>query len=165
VSSQFSTTQRQRDPLFFSIEQQTSDFFFEQFDCSAERWLRYTTALGRTHKITLFTEGEKIPNLMHLHDTPPKAARASSLRGSRHRHDSASMYRRCAKDHKSWIFIRRLHGQKISVASTSQEKLDFPPRHDVRFTPESRHVRCASPCPLWANSAHRILPQGPTFVV
>jgi len=25
---------------------------------------------------------------------------------------------------------------------------------DVRFTPESRHVRCTRPCPLWA-SGHR----------
>ena len=24
----------------------------------------------------------------------------------------------------------------------------------VRFTPESRHVRCNSGCPLWANSGH-----------
>src|SRR6516165_4556457 len=28
-------------------------------------------------------------------------------------------------------------------------------RIDVRFTPESRHVRCSSPCLLWANSGHR----------
>jgi hypothetical protein len=26
---------------------------------------------------------------------------------------------------------------------------------DVRFTPESRHVRCNSVCPLSANSGHR----------
>src|SRR5215471_7198338 len=25
----------------------------------------------------------------------------------------------------------------------------------VCFTPESGHVRCTSPCPLWANSGHR----------
>jgi|SoiMetStandDraft_2_1073263.scaffolds.fasta_scaffold314619_2 hypothetical protein len=25
---------------------------------------------------------------------------------------------------------------------------------DVRFTPESGHVRCTSPCPLWAKSGH-----------
>src|SRR5262245_18486782 len=24
----------------------------------------------------------------------------------------------------------------------------------VRFTPESGHVRCTSPCPLWAKSGH-----------
>src|SRR5262245_27329239 len=26
--------------------------------------------------------------------------------------------------------------------------------HDVRFTPESGHVQCTSPCPLWAKSRH-----------
>src|SRR5262249_393053 len=25
----------------------------------------------------------------------------------------------------------------------------------VRFTPKSGHVRCNSPCPLWANSGHQ----------
>jgi hypothetical protein len=27
-------------------------------------------------------------------------------------------------------------------------------RNDVRFTPESGHVRCTSACLLWANSGH-----------
>ena len=29
-----------------------------------------------------------------------------------------------------------------------------PVDNNVRFAPESGHVRCTSPCPLWANSGH-----------
>src|SRR5262249_23284921 len=29
-----------------------------------------------------------------------------------------------------------------------------PEEVDVRFTPESRQVRCTNPCPLWAKSGH-----------
>src|SRR5262245_48370888 len=31
---------------------------------------------------------------------------------------------------------------------------DVVSRIDVRFTPERGHVRCTSPCPLWARSGH-----------
>src|SRR5262245_42983615 len=33
--------------------------------------------------------------------------------------------------------------------------------NDVRFTPESGHVRCNSGCPLWANSGHRLMKERP----
>jgi hypothetical protein len=136
MSSQSSTPQRQRDPLFFSIEQQTSDFFFEQFDCSAERWLRYTTALGRTHKITLFTEGEKIPNLMHLHDTPPKAAHLRCVVPV-----TGTIAPTCTGAVPNITKIGYLSDdytdKKYLSRSASQAKLDFPPRHDFRFTPKA----------------------------
>ena len=35
---------------------------------------------------------------------------------------------------------------------------EFPPNGHARFAPESGHVRCITPCRLWANSGH--LPLG-----
>src|SRR5262249_33064978 len=31
-------------------------------------------------------------------------------------------------------------------------------KSNVRFTPESGHLQCNGPCPLWANSGHRMPP-------
>src|SRR5262245_3022765 len=38
-----------------------------------------------------------------------------------------------------------------SVAAISRCRLSLS---DVRFTPESGHLQCTSPCPLWAISGH-----------
>ena len=47
--------------------------------------------------------------------------------------------------------------QKVHVRFTPNSGRDsgFPQKVHVRFTPKSRHVRCTSSCPLWANSGHR----------
>src|SRR5262245_66178091 len=33
----------------------------------------------------------------------------------------------------------------------------LPGKGHVCFTPESRHLQCTTPCPLWANSGHSAL--------
>src|SRR5262249_28735081 len=47
--------------------------------------------------------------------------------------------------------VRRLSFQLKHETAASPGQV----RPDVRFTPESRHVRCTSPCLLWAISRHR----------
>jgi hypothetical protein len=44
----------------------------------------------------------------------------------------------------------------LPLIATAKADICVSNRH-VRFTPESGHVRCTSPCPLWAKSGHRPL--------
>jgi hypothetical protein len=40
----------------------------------------------------------------------------------------------------------------VRFTPNSDRKSGHQSQGHVRFTPESGHVRCKSPCPLWANS-------------
>src|SRR5262249_23559577 len=75
--------------------------------------------------------------------------------------------------HRLSAFITSLHvaPRRYTTMLNPTQNLGFAPwqdvrfgsladvvvsRIDVRFTPESGHVQCTSPCPLWAISGHQL---------
>jgi hypothetical protein len=47
----------------------------------------------------------------------------------------------------------RAQGKSVSL---HDRRLPISTAAIFRFTPESGHVQCTGPCPLWANSGHRV---------
>src|SRR5262249_24581161 len=68
---------------------------------------------------------------------------------TRTRQDESSLHTKCDIRHILGFEIRKesnvRFGSKADICSAIR---------DVRFTPESRHVRCNQRCPLWAKSGH-----------
>jgi hypothetical protein len=50
------------------------------------------------------------------------------------------------------IKLRRLMGAALGPSNTLAHRQTAKLTGHVRFTPNSGHVRCTRPCPLWANS-------------
>ena len=87
------------------------------------------------------------------------------------RHHVAEPSKRLMNSHRLIVRPRGLDArwyQSVTMLGRGSTPLECPlwvkadicgAQSHVRFTPESGHVQCTSPCPLWANSGHSVLRQ------